>query len=72
MDLWHLEIGENDAKTLRAELVECLLAIDGYRDVVSFVAQNGAQPFSNGTVVVRDQNFCVLGFRLWNGYYLRA
>jgi hypothetical protein len=48
------------------------LPIDGYRDFVSFVAQNGAQPFCNRTVVVRYKNFCVLRFSLWNGYYLRA
>src|ERR1700737_665928 len=65
IDLWHLEIGQNDAKTLGTELIEGLLPIERNRDFVAFIPQNRAQPFCYGTVVVSDQNFCVLHFRLW-------
>ena len=45
--LGHLEIGEDDAKRLGTELVEGLLAIDGYGNVVAFIAKYRAQPFGD-------------------------
>ena len=72
IDLGHLEIGEHYAKSLSRELIEGLLAINGNRDFIAFVPQNGAQPFCNRTVVVRDHYFGALHFSLWNGFFLLA
>jgi len=70
--LRHLEIGEHHAIALRTELVERLLAIDGHRDFVAFVAQDRAQTFRDGAVVVRYQDSGVRFLRFWNGSYPRA
>jgi hypothetical protein len=71
VNLGHFEIGEDNAKTLCAKLVESFLPVDRNRNFVAFVTQNRAETLRDGTVVVSDQNSGVLQLILWNGFYLR-
>ena len=68
--LRHLEVGEHHAERFGAELVESLLTINCNCNLVSLIAQYRAQPFRDGTVVVRNEYLGVLGLSLWNGSFL--
>jgi hypothetical protein len=58
VELWHLQVGEDDAIPLGAELLERFLAVIGHVDLVALVGKYGAQAGRDRRLVVSDQDLC--------------